>query len=218
MVKIDKALPLDVLAPLGCGIQTGVGAGLNAIRPQAGDSFVVFGAGSVGLSSLMGAAIAGCTNICAVDLAENRLALARELGATHAFRGDDPDLVGKLREASGGGYHCGLDTTGIPTVVDTASQALRKRGMLALVAAPAPGTRYSVEARYMVGAGLSWRGVIEGDSNPPDFIPELIEYYRKGQLPVEKIIAHYPFERINKAIHAMEDGSVVKPVLRMMQD
>ena len=218
VVKIDKDLPLDVLAPLGCGIQTGVGAVLNAIRPQAGDSFVVFGAGSVGLSSVMGAAIAGCSNICAVDLAENRLALARELGATHAFRGDDPDLVAKLREASGGGYHCGLDTTGIPAVVDTASQALRKRGMLALVAAPAPGTRYSVEARYMVGAGLSWRGVIEGDSNPPDFIPELIEYYRKGRLPVEKIIAHYPFEQINEAIHAMEDGSVVKPVLRMMQD
>ena len=149
---------------------------------------------------------------------EHELALARELGATHAFRGDDPDLVEKLREASGGGYHCGLDTTGIPAVVDTASQALRKRGMLALVAAPAPGTRYSVEARYMVGAGLSWRGVIEGDSNPPDFIPELIEYYRKGQLSVEKIIAHYPFEQINEAIHAMEDGSVVNPVLRMMQD
>ncbi|NDV50318.1 hypothetical protein [Salipiger sp. PrR003] len=108
--------------------------------------------------------------------------------------------------------------TGTPAVVDTASQTLRKRGMLALIAAPTPDTRYSVEVRHMVGAGLFWRRVIEGDSNPPDFIPQLNEYYCKGQLPMEKIIAHYPFERINKAIHVMEDSSVVKLVLRMMQD
>jgi len=214
-VKIDRDLPLDVLAPLGCGVQTGVGAVLNVIKPTAGSSFAVFGSGSVGLSAVMGAKIAGCDVICAVDMADNRLALAKELGATHVFRGDAPGLTESIREATGGGVNSALDTTGVPAVVTTATQSLRKLGILAHVAAPAAGTEYSVDSRLFVGAGLSWRGIVEGDSDPQDFIPQLIEYYRNGQLPLEKLITHYPFASINQAIKDMEDGLIVKPVLRM---
>jgi len=216
MVKVDKDLPLPLLAPLGCGIQTGMGTVLNSLRPAAGESLAVFGAGSVGLAGVIAGVIAGCSTIVAVDLKPSRLALARAVGATHVVDGSSTDAVEAIRAATGGrGAHCSFDTTGVPAVASQAFRSLRKRGRAAYVAAPPAGTVYGIDAYDLLNSGGSIRGVIEGDAVPAQFIPKMVEHYRAGKLPLEKLITSYPFESINQAVHDTENGTAVKAVLVM---
>ena len=125
VVKVADDLPLEVLAPLGCGIQTGAGAVFNCLRPQAGSSIAIFGAGAVGLSAVMAAAVAGCAVIIVVDVQEARLALAKELGATVVVNARTADSVAAVREASGGGVDSAVEATGLPAVMTpTGAQGL----------------------------------------------------------------------------------------------
>lgn len=216
VVKIDKDLPLELLAPLGCGIQTGAGAVLNVLSPRAGASIAVFGVGAVGMAAIMAAKLAGCSTIIAVDVRAERLARARDIGATHTIDGQTPDLAKAAKALGGGrGVDYSLDTTGVPEVVAASIACLRQRGSSAQVAAPPRGTRFPVEASVLVGGGLTVRGVVEGDAVSSIFLPRLIEFYRQGRLPVDKIVEFYPFEEINRAIEDMETGATVKPVLRI---
>ena len=142
IVRVDPAVPPEVLAPLGCGINTGAGSVLNELRPPAGSSFAVTGAGAVGLAAVMAARVAGCTTIVAIDLHDSRLELAREVGATHTINSRTADMAGELSTITGGeGVNYVLDTTGVPAVVSGAAGALSIRGTLALVGAAAPGTK-----------------------------------------------------------------------------
>ncbi|MBR0854486.1 NAD(P)-dependent alcohol dehydrogenase [Bradyrhizobium liaoningense] len=216
VVKIDKDLPLELLAPLGCGIQTGAGAVLNVLAPRAGASIAVFGVGAVGMAGIMAARLAGCSAIVAVDVRAERLARAREIGATHTIDGRTPDLAKVVAAlGKGRGVDHSLDTTGVPDVVAASIGCLRQRGSSAQVAAPPRGTRFPVEASVLVGGGLTVRGVVEGDAVPSIFLPRLIDFFRQGQLPLDRIVNVYPFEEINRAIEDMETGATVKPVLRM---
>jgi aryl-alcohol dehydrogenase len=116
VIAVDKQLPIELLGPLGCGVQTRAGAVLVALDVRAGSSIVVFGAGGVGLSAIMAAKLAGASTIVAVDLHENRLALASELGATHTFVGTEEHLAARIRAVTDGGAHFALDTTGLASV------------------------------------------------------------------------------------------------------
>ena len=216
MVKVDKDLPLALLAPLGCGIQTGMGTVLNSLRPAAGESLAVFGAGSVGLAGVIAGVIAGCSSIIAVDVKPERLALARAVGATHVVDGTRGDAVEAIRAVTGGrGAHCSFDTTGVPAVAAQAFRCLRKRGRSAYVAAPPAGTVYGVDAYDLLNSGGSIRGVIEGDAVPAEFIPEMVAHFRAGRLPLEKLVSPYPFARINDAVRDTESGAALKAVLVM---
>jgi aryl-alcohol dehydrogenase len=216
LVKIDKDLPLEILAPLGCGVQTGMGTIMNTLSPSASSSLAVFGTGSVGLSGVMAARITECSKIIAVDIKQSRLDLAAELGATHTIDGSDPaKVVAQIQEITGGGVNFSFDTTGVPAVARAALDAMCSQGVLALVAAPPGGTELSIDIPMTVTTGKTIRGVIEGDAVPSEFIPRLIEYYRAGQLPLEKMITTYPFEQINQAFDDVETGKTVKPVLVM---
>lgn len=216
VVKIDKDLPLDLLAPLGCGIQTGAGAVLNVLSPKAGASIAVFGVGAVGMAAVMAAKLAGCSNIIAVDVRDERLALAREIGATHTIDGRAPELAKAVAALGRGrGVDHSLDTTGVPDVVTASIACLRQRGSSAQVAAAPRGARFAAEANVLVGGGLTMRGVIEGDAVPQLFLPQLVEFFRQGRLPIDQIVSFYPFEQINRAVEDMESGATVKPVLRM---
>ena len=214
VVKVDKTLPLDLLAPLGCGIQTGVGAVVNVLKPRAGSSLAVFGVGSVGLAALIGAKIVGCTTIIAVDVKPSRLVVARQLGATHVLQGAEVDVVAEIQRITGGGVDYAVDTSGNGSVVKQAFNSLGFRGTLGTVAAPPMGTEYAFDAHALL-AGRSVVGVIEGDSLPSEFIPRLVEFYRHGLLPLEQMVTRYPFERINEAVSDTESGKVVKAVLVM---
>jgi len=216
LVKIDKDLPLDLLAPLGCGIQTGMGSVMNTLKPKAGSSIAVFGSGSVGLSAIIAAKIVGCSQIIAVDIKQSRLELAAQLGANVCLDGNElQTLVARIQEASGGGVNFAFDTTGVPAVTRAAFDAMQNQGVLALVAAPPAGTEMSIDIPIAVTTGKSIRGVIEGDAVPSEFIPRLIQFYRAGLLPLEKMITRYPFEQIDAAFADVESGKTLKPVLVM---
>ncbi|MEC8916634.1 MAG: NAD(P)-dependent alcohol dehydrogenase [Pseudomonadota bacterium] len=212
-VKVEQDIDLGVLAPLGCGIQTGSGTVLNRLRPAFGSSLVVYGCGAVGLSAVMAARIAGCSQIIAIDVHERRLTLAKELGATHVFNGQTADIVEEIKSVTRGGVHYGVETTGVPQVVRQGLQALRPRGQLAIVGVT-PEVTLDVHNDLMA-EGKTLLGVIEGDSVPKVFIPQLIEYYRRGLFPFDKLIAFYEFEALEEAFSDSRSGKTIKPVVRM---
>ena len=214
LVPIDKSIPLEAVAFLGCGVQTGAGAILNELRPPAGSSVAVSGAGAVGLAAVMAAQVSGATTIVAIDLHESRLALARELGATHVINAGELDTAAELMRVTGGkGVDYALDTTAQPKVLSALAGALAIRGTLALVGAPKPGTEVSFEIGASLVKGWTFKTVIQGSSVPQRFIPQMIELWKQGRFPVEKLTRSYTLADINEAFDASASGEVVKPVL-----
>ncbi len=214
VVKVDKDLPLHLLGPLGCGIQTGAGAILNALQVRSGRSVAIFGAGAVGLSAVMAARIAGAATIVAVDRNAARLALALDLGATHIVEASD-DVGEAIRAACPGGLDYALDTTGIAAVIETAVALLAPRGVCGILGASSPTATLSINETHLMSAGRMIRGIVEGDSVPQRFIPELIGHYRAGRFPFDRLITEFAFEDINRAFEASERGDAIKPVIRM---
>jgi aryl-alcohol dehydrogenase len=209
-VKIDDDLPLELMAPLGCGLQTGAGTVLNVLRPQAGDSIAIFGTGAVGSAAIMAARAAGCTTIVGVDLHDHRLELASELGATHVIKGNAEDISTQIIASTGRGVQWAVDTTGVNAVAQNALAGLAVRGVLALVGVAQPDLSIPAGALAM---GKSVVGVIEGDADPKTFIPLLTRLWRAGQFPIEKLVQTFPLTDIGVAEAAAAAGRVVKPVL-----
>jgi aryl-alcohol dehydrogenase len=214
VVKVDRGLPLELLGPLGCGLQTGAGAVINSLEVRPGSSIAVFGTGAVGCAALMAAAAVGATTIVAVDIVDSRLETARDLGATHTINSRSADVATEIdRITAGRGLDYALDTTGIPAVLRQAAEILGTGGTVALVGAPAPGTEVSFEIGGSLLKGWRFRTIIEGDSVPQVFIPQLIRLWQQGRFPVEKLIKTFPFTAINEAFEASASGEVIKPVL-----
>lgn len=213
VVKVRQDVPLEVLAPLGCGIQTGVGAVLNSLKAQAGSSIAVFGAGTVGMSAIMGAVISGCTTIIAIDLFDDRLELARELGATHTINPKNNNPVDAIMDITGKGVNYSLECVGNPQLLRQATDCLAILGVCGQVGAVAPGTEVTLNMDLIMNE-RSVKGIIEGDSVPDLFIPVLIDLYKQGRLPYDRLIKYYSFEDINKAVDDMIKGVTIKPVLR----
>ncbi len=213
-VKVDGDLDWEVLAPFGCGMQTGAGTVYNTLAPAAGQSLVVFGTGSVGLAALMAAADLGCTPLVAVDRNPARLELARELGATHALLADGRDLALALHEICEAGMAFAVDTTGVAAVTRAGIDALAARGQMALLAVTPPGTEVAINPNALLG-GKALRGAVEGDADPRRFIPWLLDRHRAGRFAHQRLVTTYPFAAINEAVADMKAGRVVKPVLLM---
>jgi aryl-alcohol dehydrogenase len=209
-VKVDADLSLELMAPLGCGLQTGAGTVLNVLRPVAGDSIAIFGTGAVGSAAIMAAKAAGCTTIVGIDLHPHRLELAKELGATHVIDGRADDLSAQIIASTGRGVQFAVDTTGVNAVTQNALAALAVRGVLALVGVSQPDLAIPAGALAM---GKTVVGVIEGDADPKTFIPLLTRLWRAGRFPIEKLVQTFPLASINEAEAAAAAGSVVKPVL-----
>jgi aryl-alcohol dehydrogenase len=215
VVKVRSDAPLEFLGPLGCGFQTGAGTVFNALRVGAGSSFAAFGAGAVGSSAIMAAHAAGATTIVAVDVVPERLALAREVGATLTVDPRAGDPVEAIRAATGGGVDFSLDSTSRPDVVRQAVEALRPRGVCAVVGASPPGTQLVVDIMDLMQNGKTIRGVVEGDSVPDVFIPQLVDLFMQGRFPIDKLVRFYPFAAINEAAADSEHGATIKPILRI---
>jgi aryl-alcohol dehydrogenase len=216
VTKVDLSIPLDVVAPLGCGIQTGAGAVFNALRPEAGTSIAIFGTGSVGLAAVMAARVAGCTTIIGVDVRPSRLTCAEELGATLAIDGRGVDVIDAIKQATGGvGVDFSLDATGSREVLAQAFYCTGPGGTCGLIGVPPPGAEVSLEMSQILGPTRTLRGIVEGESVPDAFLPRLIELWQQGRFPIDRIITHYDFDEIDKAAHDAEEGRVIKPVLRI---
>ncbi len=209
LVVVDQDLPLELLGPLGCGVQTGAASVFNALGVRPGEGIAVFGVGAVGLSAVMAARVAGATTIIAVDRLESRLTLAKELGATHALAADG-ELAGEIHRITGGGAQYTVDTTGVPDVILTAVNSLRLTGICGLLGAPQGELVFDPR---ILSFGRSMKGIIEGDAVPRLMIPRLIELWRQGRFPFDKLVSTFPLDRIGEAEQAMARGDVVKPVL-----
>jgi aryl-alcohol dehydrogenase len=217
VIKVPNDLPLDVLAPLGCGIQTGAGAVLNTLQVRAGSSLVIFGAGAVGLSALMASKIAGCSKIVVVDKVASRLELALELGATDVVNAGEGDAVEVVRGLTNGGADFAVEATGVIKVMEQAIAALGLNGVVALVGVAGATASVAFNPTDVMSKNLTIKGsMMSGAGAVPDaFIPQLIEFWRAGKLPIEKLVRYYEFSAINQAIHDAHDGSAIKPILRM---
>jgi aryl-alcohol dehydrogenase len=215
VVKLPDGMALDVAAPFGCGIQTGAGAVLTSLAAPAGSSLAVFGTGTVGLSAVLAGVIAGCTTIVGVDVNPTRLALARELGATHVVNAAEEDAVAAVRAATGGGADFALETTGAPAVLRNCVDCTAPLGVTGVIGAPALGTEVNLDVTTILTGGRVVRGIVEGDSVPDVFLPRLIELHRQGRFPVETLMTFYDFDQIEQAAHDAEAGRTIKAVLRM---
>jgi aryl-alcohol dehydrogenase len=214
-VKVRNDAPLEQVCALACGGQTGAGAVLNVMKPRPGDGFVVFGVGAVGLSALLAAKISGCDPIVAVDVHEHRLALARELGATHIINhASTTDVVGEIRTITGRGARFTLETSALPAVFREAVDCLMPAGTCVLLGSARKGTEVSFEMPFLQN-GRTVRGVIQGDSVPQIFIPQLVDYIMDERFPVERMITFYSLADINHAAAESAAGKTIKPVMRM---
>jgi aryl-alcohol dehydrogenase len=212
-VKVRKDAPLEMLGPLGCGIQTGAGAVLNVLKPEKGSSFALFGCGGVGLAALMGARIAGCDPIVAVDKVPSRLELAKRLGATLVIDASKEDPVKRLTGM--GGINYVIEAAGIASVIVQAMQVVRSHGVCGILGVVKPDATLTVNI-LQAFSGRTVMGIIEGDADPHVFIPYLVDKFMAGELPLDLLVRFYPFEEINKAVADSESGITVKPIIRMV--
>jgi aryl-alcohol dehydrogenase len=214
LIPVDKALPLEKIAFLGCGMQTGAGSVFNELRPQSGSSIAIAGTGGVGLAALMAARASGCTQIIAIDRHDNRLSLAEELGATGSIHGQAEEAQEELlRLTNGRGVDYILNTTDSPEALRQLAGALAIRGSLATVAAMTPGTEASFEVGGSLLKGWNFRTIVQGSSVPQQMVPRLIDLWSGGQFPIDKLVQTYDFNDINSAFADAASGAVVKPLL-----
>ena len=213
VVKVDPEVDLALLGPLGCGIQTGSGAVMNTLNPKVGSTIAIFGAGAVGLSAVMAAKIVGCSEIIVIDIHENRLNLAKELGATTVLNSKEHDIVDEITKLIPNGVHYALETTGVPIVIKQALQSIRPLGVLGVIGIAGDVT-FNIMNEILV-EGKTVKGILQGDSIPQLFIPALIDYYKKGLFPFDKLVKFYPFEDINQAFEDSKNGSTIKPIVKI---
>ncbi len=212
VVVVDPEVDLRLLGPLGCGLLTGAGVIINGFNPRPGESIAIFGAGGVGLAATMAAKACGCTKIIVVDIVDSRLATARELGATHVINSrEEADVVGRIMEITGGGADYAFDNTGNHACLNNAILSLRWGGKGGEVA----DSSFVLDEGNRILSGKEWKHYVEGDAVPQLFIPQLIDLYKHGMFPIDKIIGFFPLEKIEEAFEASRNGSVVKPVLVM---
>ncbi|MGB3797875.1 MAG: NAD(P)-dependent alcohol dehydrogenase [Alteraurantiacibacter sp.] len=213
-VKMDKDLPLEKLGPLGCGVVTGAGGVIEALKAGFGDTIAVLGTGAVGLSAVMAAKLVGARRIIAVDLSEERLALARDFGATDCFHGDQDGLADAIRQVTGRGVNFTFNTTNAPAIHTLALEVLAMNGTAGFVAAPRG--EWAPQMFAMLAGGRQLRGILGGDANPRTFLPQLAQYWRQGDLPFDRMLKFYPFAEIETAWADARSGAAIKPVLMMV--
>lgn len=212
-IKVDKDLPIQLLGPLGCGIQTGAGSIMKALTCEEGSSIAIYGGGSVGLSAVMGAVVQKCSTIILVEPMESRRQLALSLGATHVIDPALSDTQSSIREICPLGVNYGFDSTGVSSVIETAIATLAPRGELGLVGTSSQDSSLPTFDPSALLTGQRIRGICEGEVDPLQFIPLMLDHYKNGNFPFDRLITTYPFDQINEAIDDQGRGECVKPVL-----
>jgi Zn-dependent alcohol dehydrogenase len=214
VVPVPADVPAEVAAVTGCAVITGVGAVLNAIGACAGQGIVVFGAGGVGLSAVMGAVLSGASPIVVVDVVPERLDAALRLGATHVVDARSQPVRDAVEEIRPGGVEWVVEAIGRPDTLTTGVEVLRPGGTLVAVGLGAAGQTFPVPLNVLVQREKRVVGSLYGSSNPLVDVPRLLELYRRGRLPVDELIGRrYPLEGINEAFADLTGGSVGRGVV-----
>ena len=208
-VRVDPDLPWDVAAVFGCAVLTGVGAAVNSAGVREGERVAVFGLGGVGLAALMGAMMAGASEVIGVDVVGGKLERARALGATAIL--SDGDVVAAVREATGGGAEKVIDATGNISALADAYAATRRGGTTVTVGLPHPSHTLSVPATALVLEERVLRGSYMGNCVPARDIPRYVQAYREGRLPVDRLLTHrIGLDEINEGFDRLRDGEAVR--------
>jgi aryl-alcohol dehydrogenase len=217
VVKVPDDAPIELLGPLGCGLATGAGAILNALRPEAGSVVAIFGTGAVGLAATMAARLTGARSIIAVDVIDHRLALAKELGATETINARETDPVAAIREIAGQGSlgaDYALECTGNMDVLRQSVDCLNMPGT-ALIIGGAPANAEFTLDHLTTLWGRTVRGTLGGEGQSDVLLPTLLELYGQGRFPFDRLVQFFSLEEVNEAMEASARGDVLKPVLRM---
>jgi aryl-alcohol dehydrogenase len=214
-IKVRADAPLEYLGPLACGFLTGVGTVFNVLKPAAGNALAVFGAGGVGLSAVMAAVIAGCAPIIVVEPVAERRALALEIGATHAIDPADQTVGAQIAAIATTGLDYAIDTSGIPRVIEEAVAALSCRGEIALLTANSLEATLPTALMAILPRGLKLHGISMGDATPGVLIPQMVDLFMEGRLPIDRLVRFYDFADIDQAFEDQDKGRTIKPILRI---
>jgi alcohol dehydrogenase len=216
LVRVDPDLPLEEAALFGCAVLTGVGAVVNTARLQAGASTAVVGLGGVGLCSLLGAIAAGARDVVAVDLADDKLALARRLGATATFDAKDPDCAEQVRSATDGGVEVAFELAGSVRALELAYKITRRGGTTVTAGLPPPTATMALPAVSLVAEERTLKGSYIGTAVPSRDIPRLIRLYRRGRLPVDRLMSGtLALDEINQGFDRLRDGAAIRQVVTL---
>jgi alcohol dehydrogenase len=214
LVKIDPEVPLDEAAMFGCAVLTGVGAVLNTAAVRPGQTVAVVGLGGVGLTSLLGAIVAGAHAVVAIDLNEQKLGLARQLGATHTFNAGDPDCVDKVREATRGGVDVAVEMAGSVKALETAYKVTRRGGQTVTAGLPNHAHTMALSPVNLVAEERTLKGSYIGSCVPLRDLPRYIALYRQGKLPVDRLLSdRLKLEDINEGFDRLAEGKAVRQVV-----
>jgi S-(hydroxymethyl)glutathione dehydrogenase/alcohol dehydrogenase len=215
LVKIRPEVPLDIAALVGCGVLTGVGAVLNSAQVEAGTRVVVVGTGGVGLAAIQGATIAGASQIIAIDLLDNKLAMAKRFGATHVINSSQVDPVAAVLELTGGGVEYAFEAVGKSVTIEQAFGCLGPGGTATLIGVMPPGAKVSVEGLQLL-MDRKLQGSLMGGNRFRIDIPRYLDFYLQGKLKLEEMISRRGrLSDINEAFRAMKAGEVARTVLIM---
>jgi alcohol dehydrogenase len=211
-VKVDPSLPHEIAALFGCAVLTGVGAVQNSAEVRMGDTVAVFGLGGVGLAALLGARLAGASRIVAVDVVQDKLDLALEVGATDVVLAGGAGTVEDVRlAAGGGGADKVIETVGNADVLADAYAATKRGGVTVTVGLPHPSKTLSIPAVSLVAEERTLRGSYLGSCVPTIDVPRYVELYQKGRLPVDRLLTHrIELDDINEGFDRLARGEAVR--------
>ena len=213
VVKIREDMPLDKAALIGCGVMTGVGAVLNTAKVPAGSSVAVFGCGGIGLSAIQGAYIAGARMIIAVDSMENKLAMARQLGATHVVDASSKDAAMSILEITGGGVEYSFEAVGLKITAEQAFRALAPGGTATVIGMIPVGQKVELDGWEFLRE-KKIQGSTMGSNRFRIDMPRYIDLYMQGRLKLDEMVSRKGrLEDVNDAFRAMKAGEVARTVL-----
>jgi alcohol dehydrogenase len=214
LVKVQKDVPLHIAALMGCAVLTGAGAVFNGGDVEPGGKAAVVGLGGVGLAAILGAAASGAETIIAIDQLDQKLEIARELGATHTFNAADPDVVGKVREATKGGVDAALEFAGSVKALEFSYAITRRGGTTVTAGLPNPKAMLTLPAVSLVAEERTLKGSYLGSGVPSRDIPRFLGLFNRGRMPVDKLLTHrISLDEINEGFDRLADGSAIRQVV-----
>ncbi|MBI2298090.1 MAG: zinc-dependent alcohol dehydrogenase family protein [Armatimonadetes bacterium] len=214
VVKIDRIVPFEVAALFGCAVLTGVGAVVNTAKVPPGATVAVVGLGGVGLNAVLGAVLRGARRIVGIDLLEDKLDLARQLGATDAVAASDPDCVAHVRDLTGGGVDFAFETAGSVRALDVAYRVTRRGGTTVTAGVSHPDHQFSFPHISLVGEERTLKGSYMGSCIPPRDIPRFLDLHLRGLLPVEKLMSErVGLDGLNAALDRLAEGHTVRQIV-----
>ena len=215
LVKKPPNTPSKLAVLYGCALPTGAGLVFNELYPQKNANIAVIGLGGIGLSALMACSEFSPKNLIAIDIEDNKLELAKELGATHVMRSDDPDLISKVKDITDGkGVDYAAEAVGHVSTIELGFDLIKRGGgKLIFASHPKNGDKISIDPFELI-CGKTIFGTWGGGSNPDKDIPILDAMYAKGSLKLESLLSHsYKLEDINQALNDLEQRKIVRALL-----